>query len=124
MNFSMIEPSLFAFWKQIMQKNIAIPNLSYLYFFGALCYPTNDGEDLVLVVNAPEPAVSTGTPSSTTINQDAPSTSTSQTTQETPSSVIHVSVKEADHHIEVAHMDNNPYVDFPILEPNSEESSS
>ncbi|GJR72889.1 retrovirus-related pol polyprotein from transposon TNT 1-94 [Tanacetum coccineum] len=33
---------------------------------------------------APEPAVSTGIPSSTTIDQDAPSSSTSQTTQETP----------------------------------------
>ncbi|GJY94538.1 reverse transcriptase domain-containing protein [Tanacetum coccineum] len=31
---------------------------------------------------------------------------------------------EADHDIEVAHMDNNPYVDFPIPEPSYEESSS
>ncbi|GJZ48948.1 hypothetical protein Tco_0603138 [Tanacetum coccineum] len=29
---------------------------------------------------------------------------------------------EPDHDIEVAHMDNNPYVDFPIPEPSSEES--
>ncbi|GKE64717.1 retrovirus-related pol polyprotein from transposon TNT 1-94 [Tanacetum coccineum] len=127
------------------------PNLSYLHVFGALCYPTNDGEDLgklkpkadigifigyapakkafriynkrtrmiietihvdfdeltamafeqfssrpgpklltprtiIVAVIAPEPAVSTGTPSSTTIDQDAPSSSTSQTTQETPPS--------------------------------------
>nr|GEV79327.1 retrovirus-related Pol polyprotein from transposon TNT 1-94 [Tanacetum cinerariifolium] len=38
----------------------------------------------VLIVIALEPVVSTGTPSLTTIDQDAPSSSTSQTTQETP----------------------------------------
>ncbi|GJZ90292.1 retrovirus-related pol polyprotein from transposon TNT 1-94 [Tanacetum coccineum] len=69
-------------------------------------------------VIAPEPDVSTGTPSSTTINQDAPSTNTSQTPPETSSPVIPLGVEEADHHIEVAHMDNNPFVEFPILEPN------
>ncbi|GKC91423.1 retrovirus-related pol polyprotein from transposon TNT 1-94 [Tanacetum coccineum] len=78
----------------------------------------------VPAVIALEPVVSTSTPSSTTINQDAPSTSTSQTFQETPSLVIPFSVEEADHDIEVAHMDNNPYADFPILEPSSKESSS
>ncbi|GJV56897.1 retrovirus-related pol polyprotein from transposon TNT 1-94 [Tanacetum coccineum] len=151
------------------------PDLSYLYVFGALCYPTNDGEDLgklkpkadigifvgyaptkkafriynkrtrviietihvdfdeltamaseqfIPAVIAPEPAVLTGTPSSMTIDQDAPSTSTSQTNHETPSPIIPLGVEEVEHDIEVAHMDNNPYVDFPILEPISEESSS
>ncbi|GJU98328.1 retrovirus-related pol polyprotein from transposon TNT 1-94 [Tanacetum coccineum] len=154
-------------------------DLSYLHVFGALCYPTNDGEELgpgpklltpgtissglvlnipsstlyvppikndweilfqpmfdeylnpppcvdpqVLTVIAPEPTVLTGTPSSTTIDQDAPSSSTSLTTQETPPQVIPLSVEEADHDIKVAHMDNNPYVDFPIPEPSSEESST
>ncbi|GKF37522.1 hypothetical protein Tco_0114280, partial [Tanacetum coccineum] len=65
-------------------------------------------------VIAPEPAISTGTPSSTIIDQDAPSLSTSQTTQETPSLVIPLGVEEADHDIEVAHMDNNPFVEFLI----------
>ncbi|GKA08428.1 hypothetical protein Tco_0687759 [Tanacetum coccineum] len=60
----------------------------------------------VPAVNAPELVISTGTPSSTTIDQDAPSTSTSQTTPEIPSPVIPLGVKEADHDIEVAHMDN------------------
>ncbi|GJV00436.1 hypothetical protein Tco_1329706 [Tanacetum coccineum] len=73
---------------------------------------------------ASKPIISTDTPSLTTIDQDAPSTSTSQTTQETSSPVIPLGVEEADHDIKVAHMDNNPYVDFAILEPNSEESSS
>ncbi|GKB07225.1 retrovirus-related pol polyprotein from transposon TNT 1-94 [Tanacetum coccineum] len=65
---------------------------------------------------------STPTPSSTRIDQDASSTSTSQTPPETPSPVI--PVKEADHDIEVAHIDNNPFVKFPIPEPSFEESST
>ncbi|GJT13196.1 retrovirus-related pol polyprotein from transposon TNT 1-94 [Tanacetum coccineum] len=51
----------------------------------------------VPVVNAPEPIIST---------------------------VIPLSVEEADHDIEIAHMDNNPNVDFLIPEPTSEESST
>nr|GEW21845.1 hypothetical protein [Tanacetum cinerariifolium] len=50
------------------------PDLSFLHVFNALCYPTNNGEELVPAVITPEPIVSTGTPSSMTINQDAPST--------------------------------------------------
>ncbi|GJR26915.1 retrovirus-related pol polyprotein from transposon TNT 1-94 [Tanacetum coccineum] len=73
---------------------------------------------------APEPAISTGTPSSTTIDQDAPSTSTSQTPPETPSPVIPLGVEEVVYDIEVAHMDNNPVVEFPIPEPSFEESST
>ncbi|GKD34755.1 hypothetical protein Tco_1250264 [Tanacetum coccineum] len=53
------------------------------------------------MVIAPEPAVSTGTPSSTKIDQDSPATSTSQTPVETPSLVIPLGVKEADQDIEV-----------------------
>ncbi|GJZ54254.1 retrovirus-related pol polyprotein from transposon TNT 1-94 [Tanacetum coccineum] len=37
--------------------------------------------------------------------------------------VVPLGIDEADHDIEVAHMDNNPYVDFPIPEPSYEESS-
>ncbi|GJU07896.1 hypothetical protein Tco_1124326 [Tanacetum coccineum] len=54
-----------------------------------------------------EPFVLTGTPSSTRIDQDTPSTSTSQTTQEEQSHVIPTSVEEDDHGIEVPHMDND-----------------
>ncbi|GJZ17505.1 hypothetical protein Tco_0553628 [Tanacetum coccineum] len=60
----------------------------------------------VLVAGVQEPVVSTGTPSSTRIDQDTPSTSTSQTTQEEQSHVIPTSVEEDNH------------------EPSSEESSS
>ncbi|GJW42905.1 putative ribonuclease H-like domain-containing protein [Tanacetum coccineum] len=72
----------------------------------------------VPAVIAPEPIVLTSTPSSTSIDQDAPSISTSQTTLETPSLVIHLGVKESNHYIEVAYMDNNPFLEFPIPEPN------
>ncbi|GKF08486.1 hypothetical protein Tco_0042710 [Tanacetum coccineum] len=61
---------------------------------------------------APEAAISTGTPSSTTIDQDSPSISTSQTTPKTSSHVIPLGFEEADHDIEVTYMDNNPNVDF------------
>ncbi|GJY36550.1 hypothetical protein Tco_0421928 [Tanacetum coccineum] len=44
-----------------------------------------------------EPVVSTGIPSSMRIDQDTPSTSTSETTQEAQSHVIPTSVKEDDH---------------------------
>ncbi|GKF10685.1 retrovirus-related pol polyprotein from transposon TNT 1-94, partial [Tanacetum coccineum] len=168
-------------------------DLSYLYVFGALCYPTNDSEDLgklkakanlttmaseqsslgpvlqemtpgtlslglvpnhpsltpyvpptridrdtlfqplfdeyfnlspsidhpVPEVVAPEPAISTGTASSTSVDQDAPSPSTLQTSQESPSQVIPSGTEEADHDIEVAHMDNDPYFCFSIPEPSS-----
>ncbi|GKD89160.1 retrovirus-related pol polyprotein from transposon TNT 1-94 [Tanacetum coccineum] len=181
------------------------PDLSYLHVFGALCYPTNDSEDLgqlkpkadigifvgyapakkayriynkrtrliietihidfdeltamdfeqfssgsepqlltpgtitnvdeyfnpppsvvslVPAAAAPRPADPTGTPSSTTIDQDAPSPSTSQTPQETKSPVIPSDVEEHFHDIEVAHLDNDPFFGVLISKSNSEESSS
>nr|GEY03575.1 reverse transcriptase [Tanacetum cinerariifolium] len=58
----------------MLQKSWAMENIS-------VASPTP-------AVVAPEPANSIGTPSSTTVNQDAPSPSTSQTPQETQSLVI------------------------------------
>ncbi|GKA87737.1 hypothetical protein Tco_0809501 [Tanacetum coccineum] len=78
----------------------------------------------VLAVVASEPADSTGTPSSTTIDQDAPSPSTLQTPQETQSLVIPSDVKEEFHDIEAAHLDNDPFFGVLIPEPNSKEYSS
>ncbi|GJW92770.1 retrovirus-related pol polyprotein from transposon TNT 1-94 [Tanacetum coccineum] len=49
------------------------------------------------------PAESTGSPSSTTVDQDAPSPSNSQTTPETQPLVIPNDVEEDNHDIEVAH---------------------
>ncbi|GJR37498.1 hypothetical protein Tco_1213182 [Tanacetum coccineum] len=173
------------------------PNLSYLHVFGALCYPTNDSENLEstseadtsssgpalhamtpatissgLVLNThpstpfvppsrtdwdmlfqslfdeflnPSPSVgnlapevvalinaviapvladSTGTPSSTTVDQDAPSPSNSQTTSKTLPSVIPNDVEENNHDIEVAHMGTDPYFGVPIPEIPSDQPSS
>nr|GEX71598.1 retrovirus-related Pol polyprotein from transposon TNT 1-94 [Tanacetum cinerariifolium] len=75
-------------------------------------------------VATPEASVSIGTASSTSVDQDAPSLSTSQTLHETPSLILLHVVEESYHDIKVAHMDNNPYVGFPIPEPSSKESSS
>ncbi|GJX98017.1 retrovirus-related pol polyprotein from transposon TNT 1-94 [Tanacetum coccineum] len=75
-------------------------------------------------VVAPEPAASTGSPSSTTVDQDAPSPSNSQTTPETQSPVIPNDVEEDNHDLDVAHMNNDPFFGIPIPENVSEASSS
>ncbi|GJZ04361.1 retrovirus-related pol polyprotein from transposon TNT 1-94 [Tanacetum coccineum] len=75
-------------------------------------------------VVAPEPAASTGSPSSTTVNQDAPSPSNSQTTPKTKSLVISNDVEEDNHDLDVAHMNNDPFFGIPIPEKDSEASSS
>nr|GEU41481.1 copia protein [Tanacetum cinerariifolium] len=87
--------------------------------------PSSTSVDLeVPTVIALEPFVSAITPSLTKIDQDAPSPSTSQTTQEIRSSVIPLDVKEADHDIEVAYMDNNSSFDILIPKPSLKESPS
>nr|GEW12630.1 hypothetical protein [Tanacetum cinerariifolium] len=57
-----------------------------------------------------EPAESTGSPSSTTVDQDAPSPSKSQTTLETQPPVIPNDVEEDNHDIKVAHIGNDPFL--------------
>nr|GEV06828.1 copia protein [Tanacetum cinerariifolium] len=69
-------------------------------------------------------AESTGSPSLTSIDQDAPSPSKSQTTPETQSSVIPQDVEEDIHDIEVVHMGNDPLFSVPIPEVTSAQSSS
>ncbi|GKB32494.1 retrovirus-related pol polyprotein from transposon TNT 1-94 [Tanacetum coccineum] len=129
-----------------------LPGLSYLHVFGALCYQTNDNENLDLLfqtlfdkllappptvdlpapeviapiaeVVAPEPAVSTGSPFSTTVDLDAPSASNSQTSPEIQSLVIPNDVEEENHDLDVAHMNNDPFFSIPFLENVSEASSS
>ncbi|GKA25436.1 retrovirus-related pol polyprotein from transposon TNT 1-94 [Tanacetum coccineum] len=86
--------------------------------FGEYFRPPPCVDHRVPKVAAPVPAaIATDTPSSTFVDQDAPSPSTSQTPQESPSQVIPPGVEEADHDIEVAHMDNNPQFGIPVLEP-------
>nr|GEU57162.1 retrovirus-related Pol polyprotein from transposon TNT 1-94 [Tanacetum cinerariifolium] len=72
----------------------------------------------------PEHPELTGSPSSTIVDQDAPSPSKSQTTPETQPPVIPHDVKEDNHDIEVAHIGNDPFFGMPIPEVASDQSSS
>ncbi|GKC72658.1 retrovirus-related pol polyprotein from transposon TNT 1-94 [Tanacetum coccineum] len=65
--------------------------------------------------------VSTSTPSSPTVDQDAPSPSNSQKTPKTPPPVILNDVEADNHDIEVAHMGNDPYFGVPIPEVSSDQ---
>nr|GEZ19462.1 retrotransposon protein, putative, unclassified [Tanacetum cinerariifolium] len=71
-----------------------------------------------------ETAKSIGSPSSTTVAQDVPSLSKSQTTPETQPPVIPNDVEEYNNDIEVAHMGNDPFIGMPIPEVSSDQSSS
>nr|GFA24953.1 integrase, catalytic region, zinc finger, CCHC-type, peptidase aspartic, catalytic [Tanacetum cinerariifolium] len=141
-------------------------DLSFFHVFSALCYPTNDSENLAMaaeqsssgpalhdmtpgtissglmpttssstaVNQAPEAiapivevippvnADSTGSPSSTTVEQDAPSTSNSTTPTETQSSIIPQDVGDDNLDMEVAHMGSDPLYGIPIPEVTSEQS--
>nr|GFC69026.1 retrotransposon protein, putative, unclassified [Tanacetum cinerariifolium] len=78
----------------------------------------------IVEVIPPVNADSTGSPSSTTVEQDAPSTSNSTTPIETQPSVIPQDVRDDNLEMEVAHMGSDPLVDIPILEINSEQSTT
>nr|GEV23430.1 hypothetical protein [Tanacetum cinerariifolium] len=172
-----------------------LPESSFFHVFGALCYPTNDSENLgklqpkadigpalhemtpitissglmpiptsstpfvppsrtnwdmlfqplfdelltplpsvdhpapkviapITEVVALEPAASTGLPSSTTVDQDAPSPSNSQTTSKPQSSIIPNDVEDDNHDLDVAHMNNDPFFGILIPEVPSDQSSS
>ncbi|GKE56158.1 retrovirus-related pol polyprotein from transposon TNT 1-94, partial [Tanacetum coccineum] len=75
-------------------------------------------------VVAPEPAASTGSPFSTTVDQDAPSPSNSQKTPKTQSPIIPDDVEEDNHDLDVAHMNKDPFFGIPIPENHSDASSS
>ncbi|GJX92628.1 retrovirus-related pol polyprotein from transposon TNT 1-94 [Tanacetum coccineum] len=78
----------------------------------------------VAEVVALEPAASTGSHSSTTVDQDVPSPSNSQTTPETQSLVIPNDVEEDNHDLDVAHMNKDPFFGILILENDPAVSSS
>ncbi|GJX16038.1 retrovirus-related pol polyprotein from transposon TNT 1-94 [Tanacetum coccineum] len=87
-------------------------------------HPSPEVIALIDEVVAPVPAVSTGSPSSTTVDQDAPSPSNSQTTPKTQPPVIPNDAEEDNHDIEVTHMGNDPYFGILILEVPSDQSLS
>nr|GEX60409.1 retrotransposon-related protein [Tanacetum cinerariifolium] len=150
------------------------PDLTFFRVFGALCYPTNDSEDLgklqptanigIFIGYAPsrkgyriynkrtrrimetihvqfdeltEPVLpaqpvqalvnSAGTPSSTTIDKDAPSPSVSPSSSALKSHILHQGVVAKPNYIKdhiVAPVDNNPFVNVFAPEPPFEASSS
>ncbi|GKD37083.1 integrase, catalytic region, zinc finger, CCHC-type containing protein, partial [Tanacetum coccineum] len=87
-------------------------------------YPAPEVVAPIHEVVALVPTVSTGSPSSTNVNQDVPSPINSQTTPETQPPVIPNNVKEDNYDIEVIHMGNDPYFGIPISEVHSDQSSS
>nr|GEZ02993.1 hypothetical protein [Tanacetum cinerariifolium] len=78
-------------------------------------FPAPEVIALIAEVVAPEPAASIGSPSSTTVDQDAPSPSNSQTTPEIQTLVISNDVKEDNHDLDVAHMNNDSFVGIEEL---------
>nr|GEY25680.1 hypothetical protein [Tanacetum cinerariifolium] len=78
----------------------------------------------IVEVIPPVQAESTGSPSSTSVDQDAPSPSKSQRTPETQYAIIPQDVEEDNLDIEVVHMGNDPLFGVPILEIIFAQSSS
>nr|GEU34670.1 putative ribonuclease H-like domain-containing protein [Tanacetum cinerariifolium] len=78
----------------------------------------------IVEVIPPINADSTGSPSSITVEQDAPSTSNSPTPTETQSLVIPQDVGYDNLDMEVAHMGSDPLFGIPIPEVNSEQSTT
>ncbi|GJV91469.1 retrovirus-related pol polyprotein from transposon TNT 1-94 [Tanacetum coccineum] len=79
-------------------------------------YPAPEVVALIHEVVAPIPVVSTGSLSSTNVDQDAPSPSNSQTTPETQPPITLNDVEEDNLDIELAHMGNDLYFGIPIPE--------
>nr|GEW88708.1 hypothetical protein [Tanacetum cinerariifolium] len=130
------------------------PDLTFLCVFGALCYPTNDSEDLgkfqstadirilvgyELIRKEPPrversvspttavPVISAGTPSSTTIDQEAPSLIHSPSSSALQSLCLHHGVAAGSTSIEgnhLAHVNNDPFVNMFALKPSFEASTS
>nr|GEV75896.1 putative ribonuclease H-like domain-containing protein [Tanacetum cinerariifolium] len=88
------------------------PDLSYLHVFDALCYPTNDSENLGKLKAKVDIS---------SVASSVPAIEASATVE---SAEIPLSAKEESHDLEVAHMSNDPYFAILILENVSEESSS
>nr|GEV28974.1 hypothetical protein [Tanacetum cinerariifolium] len=70
---------------------------------------------LIADVIPPVHAESTSSPSSTSVDQDAPLPSKSQTTPETQSSVIPQDVEEDNHDLDVAHIGNDLQLSRPVF---------
>ncbi|GKB33313.1 retrovirus-related pol polyprotein from transposon TNT 1-94 [Tanacetum coccineum] len=80
--------------------------------FDELLNPSPSVDQPAPEVVALEHADSTCSPSSTIIDQDAPPASDSQTTPETQTPITSNDVKEDNHDLDVAHMNNDPFLVF------------
>nr|GEW25378.1 retrovirus-related Pol polyprotein from transposon TNT 1-94 [Tanacetum cinerariifolium] len=91
-----------------------------------LCVVNQAHEAIAPIVELIPPvnADSTGLPSSTTVEKDAPYTSNSTTPTETQPSIIPLDVGDDNLDIEVAHMRSDPLFGIPILEVTSEQSTT
>nr|GEX22462.1 retrovirus-related Pol polyprotein from transposon TNT 1-94 [Tanacetum cinerariifolium] len=108
--------------------------LLHMYLCGPICVASINGKNVnhpapkviapITEVVAPEPAASTGSPFKTTIDQVAPLPTNSQTTLENQSPIIPNNVKEDNHDLDIAHMNNDPFFGIPILEAPSDQSLS
>nr|GEU56622.1 integrase, catalytic region, zinc finger, CCHC-type, peptidase aspartic, catalytic [Tanacetum cinerariifolium] len=87
-------------------------------------HPASEVIALIAEVVAPKPTASTSSPSSTTVDQDAPLPSNSQTTTKTQSSIIFGDVKDDNHDLDVVHMNTDSFFGIPIPEVSSDQSSS
>nr|GEU33217.1 retrovirus-related Pol polyprotein from transposon TNT 1-94 [Tanacetum cinerariifolium] len=87
-------------------------------------HPASEVIASIAKVVAPKPFALTGSPSSTTVDQDVPSPSNSQTTLETQSSFIPNDVKEDNHDLDFAHKNNDLFFGIPTREVHVDQSSS
>nr|GEV85893.1 retrovirus-related Pol polyprotein from transposon TNT 1-94 [Tanacetum cinerariifolium] len=87
-------------------------------------HPAPEVITLITEVVALEPTASTGSPSTTIVDQDAPSPSNSQTTPKTQSPIILKDVEEDNHNLDIANMNNDLFFGIPILEDPLDQSSS
>ncbi|GKD89935.1 retrovirus-related pol polyprotein from transposon TNT 1-94 [Tanacetum coccineum] len=87
-------------------------------------YPATEVVAPIHEVVAPVLAVSIGLPSSTNVDQDAPSPSHSQTTPETQPPIIPNNVEVDNRDIKIVDMGNDPYFGIPIPEIPFDQSSS
>nr|GEZ93371.1 retrovirus-related Pol polyprotein from transposon TNT 1-94 [Tanacetum cinerariifolium] len=106
------------------------PDLSFFYVFGLLCYPTNDNDnlgklnekaDIVPFAAAPRAVDLANSPVSTSIDQDAPSTSIPSTQDQEYSLIISQGFEESP---KTPHFHNDPLYESLHEDSTSQGSSS
>nr|GEU73392.1 hypothetical protein [Tanacetum cinerariifolium] len=98
-------------------------DLTFIYIFGALCYPTNDNEDLVKLKAKADIGFFVGYAPN---RKDAPSTSHSPSSSNVQPSISHQGVAAGPPFKDnpFAHDDNDPFENVFAPEPSFKESSS